>query len=428
MIKKKRKSARYLLLGLILVSIFSVALFYFLIFTPHGAGLIARRILPRVIGAGKIEFKEINGSLFNKIIFGDLRLEGLKWLPPNSTLTIRRFELSLFLIKGMRAEIRNGKILIPDSRPIFLRGNLQRGALNLNVYSKGAGLKSIIGLFPGSHLFNKVSGTADVLDIYIKGSLSEPVFSGTFRIDKLIHEGFSVLDCPGSLVLSLTRANNEIKLKGEVVINQGLIRGPNAVAIKLDNGKILFSGNPLKPKFDLKGNSRVGNVKIDITLRGTLNNPELILVSEPPLSQEKLLVMLTTGKKWAGVETALNKGIISPDLAVDFIDFFVLGGSGSKIAQQFGISDISLKFDKQTKGIELKKDVFDKASIGYGIEQSQTKEKQTSINQKVSGEYKITESISVGAEKDLKQEDRSDETQNKPQADDKVMLKFKKKF
>jgi hypothetical protein len=428
MIKKKRKSARYLLLSLIIVSIFSAALFYFLIFTTQGAGLIARKIVPRIIGAGKIEFKEINGSLFKKIIFEDLRLEGLKWLPPNSALTIRRLELSLFFIKGMQAEIRNGKILIPDSRPIFIRGYLQTGALNLNVYSKGAGLKNIIGLFPGSHLFNKVSGTADILDIYIKGSLSEPVFSGTFRIDKLIHEGFSILNCPGSFILKLTRANNEIKLKGEVVINQGLIYGPNAVTIKLDNSKILFSGNPLKPKFDLKGNSRVGNVKIDITLNGTLDSPELILVSEPPLSQEKLLVMLTTGKSWTGTETALNKGIISPDLAVDFIDFFVLGGSGSKIAQQFGISDISVKFDKQTKGIGLKKDVFDKVSIGYGIEQSQTEEKQTSINQKLSGEYKITEAVSVGAEKELKQEDKSDETQNNHETNDKIMLKFKKKF
>ena len=140
------------------------------------------------------------------------------------------------------------------------------------------------------------------------------------------------------------------------------------------------------------------------------------------------MVMLATGKRWKGAEASLNNAVISPDLTADFIDYFVFGGMGSKIARQFGISDISLKIDKQTTGIGIKKEVSEKAEISYGIEQSQAKEKEPTVTQKVGGEYKITESVSVEAEKELKQDNETEKTQDKAQTDDKVLIKFKKEF
>ncbi|MDD5154992.1 MAG: translocation/assembly module TamB domain-containing protein [Candidatus Omnitrophica bacterium] len=390
--------ARRLLLAMVLFFIFIAFMAYFLIFTPQGARLITGKIIPGVIGAKKIEFRKLDGSIFNKATFEDLRIEGLKYLPDESVVAIRRLELSLPFpfMQGLQAQMHNGKILLPHSQPIFMRGGLKGGELDLNLYAKDIDLKNISGLFPGSNILNKISGKSGVLDIYIKGALSKPVFTGTFKIGSIIHNGFSLLNCPGSFTLDLARTGNEIKLKGEVRIQEGLIHGPNAVVITMDNSRVLFSGDPLTPEFDLKGNSKIGKVRINIVLRGTPDKPELILTSRPPLPQERLLIMLVTGKGWSGLESAVTKGAISADLASDFIDFFVLGGSAGKIAQGLGISDISVKLDEHKTGIGITKEVY--------------------------------ENISVEAQKELKQGNKTGAAQGDQETNDNVMLKFRKEF
>ena len=92
------------------------------------------------------------------------------------------------------------------------------------------------------------------------------------------------------------------------------------------------------------------------------------------------------------------------------------------------ISEISFKFDKETKGIEIKKNVTEKVEAGYGVEQTQKLDGNIETKQKVSGEYKVTDSISVGAERGITQEKNNGTTQDTQKANDKVTIKFKKEF
>jgi autotransporter translocation and assembly factor TamB len=268
------------------------------------------------------------------------------------------------------------------------------------------------------------------LDVYIKGSFLEPQLSGELQIETLSHNGFSITNCPVALNLQLTDIKDELKIFGTISLSSATITGPKETSVNLQESSIMFNGDPEKPSFDLKGDSTVAGTKINIVLKGTLKKPELKLTSEPPLPQEQLLVMLATGKGWKGAGQSLGSGHVSADLAADFIDYFAFGGMGSKIAKQLGISEVSLKFDKETRGIELKKEITDKSVLTYGVEQAQTKEKETSVTQTVGGEYKVTEAVSVEAEREFKQNNTAEQTQeqDKPQTEDKVLLKYKKEF
>ena len=78
----------------------------------------------------------------------------------------------------------------------------------------------------------------------------------------------------------------------------------------------------------------------------------------------------------------LGQGKVSPDLAGDFIDYFVFGGSGARLSEQLGIRGFSVKYDKNKKGLEVKKAISDKLEASYGVEQSQAKEQQLKTTQK----------------------------------------------
>ncbi|HQP91966.1 MAG TPA: hypothetical protein PLU24_04755, partial [Candidatus Omnitrophota bacterium] len=97
------------------------------------------------------------------------------------------------------------------------------------------------------------------------------------------------------------------------------------------------------------------------------------------MEQERLLMMLITGKSWTGSKTGIKEGELSADMLKEFVDFFILGGSSGEFFKKFGIDGIILKFDqdKQSKGIGIKKDITKNVEVSYTIEQSPN----TALNQ-----------------------------------------------
>ncbi|MFH1355133.1 MAG: translocation/assembly module TamB domain-containing protein [Candidatus Omnitrophota bacterium] len=377
-----------------------------------------------------IEIKEIEGSLSQTLVLQNIEFSDLKWLPQGSNLRIQKLEVYLgsFSIAGFKVKIFNGRLNLPNSEVILFYGNYQDAALDLNVYSNVVGVQETLDFFAQGSELKSLSGTLRNVDIKIKGSFLEPELNGDFLIERLSREAFTMTNCHGSLNIKLKDIKDSLKLHGELLLSKGEIFGSKTAVINLEESKIIFSGEPKEPSLNLKGVSKVGETKINIALKGTIDQPDLKLSSQPSLPQERLLVMLATNKTWQGTESAINKGELSADLAKDFLDYFVFSGSGNKIAKKFGLSDITVKYDGKTKGIGATKDISDKASASYSIEQPQNKEQNITTTHKVGAEYKITDNISLGAEKELKQDDGSDQIEEKQKTDDKVFLKFKKEF
>jgi len=171
-----------------------------------------------------------------------------------------------------------------------------------------------------------------------------------------------------------------------------------------------------------------------MVLQGTVNEPKLTLSSNPPLTQELLLVMLATGRAWGSTQGALQSGRMSADLIKDFVDYFLFAGTGSKIAKRFGISDISLIYRNETNTMGLNTSLSDKIKLGYEVESPQEDCKgnvDNTTTHTVKGEVKLTDSISVNAEKQLNQlktQQFEEEVKQVEEGEEKLYLKFKKKF
>ena len=185
------------------------------------------------------------------------------------------------------------------------------------------------------------------------------------------------------------------------------------------------------PQLDIKGEATVARTHIQITVKGTRKDPKVQLVSDPPLSNEQLILMLTTGKRWDSLNTATMTRKMTPELTGDFVDYFFFGGSGLHIAELFGLSGISYSLDATKQGVMFNKDLSDRLGLGYGVELSTANQQgQKEITQKVESEYRVTDNVTVSAQKEVlpAQEHGAADLRPRRIPDDRVYLKFRTQF
>ncbi len=400
---------------------------YFLFFTAKGSAIITKLAISYYAKTKTIDIEKSEGSLSQVARFEKLEFKDFALLPKGSTVKIQKLEVyfTSFGEEGLNVNIYNGRLQLPNSALIIFEGKLQNSNLNFNIYSQNIKLKEIAGLFSGAEDLKKISGAISDTDIYLLGSLIEPKFSGKFQLEQLLYNNFSLSNCPVGFNIQLKNIKKEAELYGKISLNKGVITGPRTALVNLEESRISFAGEPNKPLLDLRGTSYVEGIKINIVLKGAFDKPDLKLSSEPVLPEDRLLVMLMTDKSWKATELALGKAELSVELAKDFIDYFLFSGSGSKIARKLGIKDISVTFEEGRKGIGIKKEISEKLDATYAVEQRQSEEELPATTQKVGGEYKITDTLTVGAEKELPQEQKTPVEQK---TEDKVTIEFKKEF
>jgi autotransporter translocation and assembly factor TamB len=217
-----------------------------------------------------------------------------------------------------------------------------------------------------------------------------------------------------------------IILNGEIILNSGNVSGPKTAIINLQKSKILFDGDSKNPALNIRGDSTVNGINIDIMLTGMLDKPDIVFKSVPPMPEERLMLMVATGKGWTGAEDALNKGKISPDLAKDFVSYFLFSDPGNGMGEKFRLDNFSIKYDDKTQGASVKKDITDKTLLSCGVEQPKETGKEKEITRKIGVEQKLTENISVSGKRELTQGSKADGKDTKP--NDEVVVKYKAAF
>ena len=404
---------------------------YFFFYPQWENHFPARRALERCFESGGFQIQAEKGHSPRNVVYEDMEFTNLEGFPPGTVLKIQKINFALNSpdIKNLTIDIQNARLKFPYSEPIIVQGTLKDGILNFNAYSNSVELKEILSLFPDRKEFKEISGTVRGIDLLVRGPVAEPTISGKFVVEKLNRKNFTLAESPGRLYLQLRDFPDQIKRFGVLTLKNGTLSS-KTTTVQVEPSKILFSEVPAKTiGFDVHGNSRIEKIKINIIVKGTLAEPDLQLTSDPPLPQPQLLLMVATGKSWQGTEKALEEGQMSTDLAKDFIDFFIFSGEGGKFAERLGISDFTLKYDAQTKGIGVKKDLTDKAGVGYGIEEFQESPGKSSITQKLEGELHVTDTLSIDVEKKIKQEREKDNPAPiQQQTDDRIFLKYKTKF
>ena len=421
-----RKKNIITILAIIFVFVFSVWLVFF---TTLGVKLINKLVVSRYIKSEDINIESIEGNIFKKVSLQNVEIIGLEGLPVGSRIKIQNFEFQVtgFNVESVYAEIDNGKMSLPDLGDVLFYGKLEKGVLEFNIYSGYISVREIANLIPVDNKYKNVLGTISDLDVYVKGLVLEPELIGKFNIKKIVYDRFTVEECLVNFDLKLKEILKIINIYGEIQVEKGKVFGMKTAVINLQQSKVYFDGDMDKISFNFKGKSEVERVKIDIELKGNSQNPDLKLESEPPLSKSNLLIMLATGKKWKFQEEIKDQVSVAPGLAMDFIDYFMFGNSGNKLAEKLGVSEISFTMDETTKGVSVSKEITDKTEVSYGIEQSQQKEGVMEIKQKVGATYKITESLSIEGEQEVMKAP-SDNDENDSAPEQKLFLKFEKGF
>lgn len=405
-------------------------------YTAKGAEGAVRALLFHFTRSSNITIEKVEGTIRTQASLHNIHIVNPHKLPLGAIVQIQRLDISMpkFRLKDINLNIYNGRLKLAFSDTILFYGEYKNLFLELKLYSKRVSAREIIDLFTRRPVLSTLSGVFHDVSIRIAGTLSELAAEGSFYIENIIKERFSLLDCKGSLLMYCDNLIEAAELNGEIVLQGGLVSGGNTAQIKLGNSKVVFGGDPKRPKLNIRGSAKVADVAISMVLQGTVDKPKLTLSSTPSLTQELLLVMLATGRAWGGTQGSLQSGRISADLIKDFVDYFLLAGTGSKIAKRVGISDISLFYHNETKTMGLTTTLTDKLKLGYEVEPPQEDRKgnvEPTTTHTVKGEVKITDTISVNAEKQLNEltsQQLEEEKQQTEEGEEKLYLKFKKKF
>ncbi len=442
---------------------------------PPGSELIAEQIhvmlTPRELLSSRLEASELHlripgyveealasrvaGSLADGFSVHNVELHGLRRLDPAATAFIQRVDVAAPMLHGLdlhqaRVSVHNGRVVLPDADPIIVFGRLDGGQLDAQLYSRSLNTKEILQVFPTFRLLRTTIGTLVEVRVDVGGTWHEPLFTGTYRVEKLTRRGFSLVNAPGALQLRLSglEAAESLQLYGDVTFLGGTLAGPHS-SVRLEPSRITFVGDPTVPQFDLRGTSTVKGTSIRIAFKGTWYAPDLTVASSPPLPPDRLLLMLVTGQHWAGTESIMNEGELSPDVARDFIDYFFFGGLGSRLAQRLGISDVSLRYAPETNTIGVTTTIADRMAVTYQAEQPRGRpadqakpsaEPEPGPTYKIGAEYRVTENTSFKLEGE-REFTRTDKTQPLatttpststagavPQTRDEVTLKVERRF
>lgn len=411
--KRRKKLVTITIIFFILIGILG----YFA-FTPSGSIYGIKILISKYINYDSIKIEEVYGNLFKGLVIKGVKVNDLRNIPAEDSIKIQelKFTYMPFRKRPFKIEVHNGRVNVIGADTIGFYGDYMNKNLDFTVYTKNLNLRFVLKK-NSKGLLSDYSGDIKNIELSVKGKLKNPQFKGNFLISEIRKNRFKLVNCPGELDLK-AKVNHGIKLFGDLLVESGILTGRKTADINIKKSRIFFNGNYENPSLDIKGKSKIGNVKINIGVKGSYENPKLKLSSQPPLPKQQLLLMITTNKRWEGLKESLQSGKFNPEVAKDLINYFVFAGSLSNIVNQLGMKNLILKIMGGSKGIKIKKNIIKDIDTVYGLKQEHTGDEK-SISHKIENKYEITPNLSIGAERKIQE---SEEEENR------IFLEFRSQF
>ncbi len=152
--------------------------------------------------------------------------------------------------------------------------------------------------------------------------------------------------------------NGQINIKDGSYIAYGQL-------LKVDNGKIRFSGPIDNPELDIKAIRTTKDVTAGLYIEGNVSSPQATLFSDPDMSQDNILSYLILGKpiEQAGATDAALLASAATGIGLQ-------NGAmiGDDIANTFGLDEFSITGDsKENAALTIGKYLSPKLYLSYGI-------------------------------------------------------------
>jgi hypothetical protein len=310
-------------------------------------------------------------------------------------------------------DILNARIFVPDCDTIVFTGEVAAGQMKGNLYGKSVDLHAISHFWANEDIKKNLQGFISDIDLVLQGPVLTPVVSGHFLADGIRYKQVFLKDGPAAVNLILIPSKEVFQIKGEVVLNSGVlvVRGVN---LKMTKSSVYFQGDVLNPRIDIHAGSRVEDTDVHLSLKGTMDRPELIVTSNPPLSPQAALQMLFTGNSWSTPSASPISSGTSAELADAFFNYSQLNNDEQRIG--------------------LKKKLTDKLKLGVEMDQltpAMPGDSAVYYYRKIEGEMDLSNHLSLNISKQVLPQDRESYTtsqQSQQDEETQIYLQYKKSF
>ncbi|MDD4956846.1 MAG: translocation/assembly module TamB domain-containing protein [Candidatus Omnitrophica bacterium] len=417
------------LCGLVIAGcVAGAAVLYHVIFTQKGAekvlGYTVATYDDMMMG---VSYGEVTGSLAEGITVKDIHVGNIKLLPEGSEVNIGSALISFSPGKEewLSCMVNKGKVSIPRSDPVTFFGKITTGELDIDVYCNALNITTTSGVKDLKWL-SKINADMRDIDIKVKGAPETPEIKGKLKLKNLLRNGIIVRGCDITIDMAIEAGTDPVKLKGSALFENGEVVSPRTI-LKLRRSILRFYGAPELTGLDISASAEVEDVKIDIGIAGSVSAPEVKLASTPRMEEERILLMLATGRRWDSLEGSVANKKMGPDVAKDLVEYLFVDPSGDGFLEEMGITRVDIKFDENTSGLSVKKKMTDKTALITGYEKREKAGIPAGDRYAVGAEYKLQENLSIEGVKKIDPADPGQGAGKAPDEDE-VMVKYRTKF
>ncbi len=402
-------------IGLTVISIILLlsAAFAYLIVTPLGGKILVRYFKQQFVSVGLMHIGHYEGSLQNGFILKDISIKGLSYLP-GALLRIQRIDVRISLgdLPHPDLSIFNARIFINGCDPVVFNGKVHGEEIKGNLYARSVDIHEVTHFWISEDIRKSLQGYISNIDVTIQGPLSSPKVSGPFLADNIRYKSIFLTDGFSRVDLTLLPAPHQFHMKGEVILNSGLVNVRNT-NLELSTSKIIFQGNILNPGIDIHMGAKVEDMDINLTIQGVLSYPQLIVSSDPPMQPQDALRVLFTGNAWSASTSPFN-GVTSGALAQDFLNY--------------SLNDLN---EEQQLGLKTK--LTDNLKLGVEMDEMPAPPGDTTVyySRKINGEMDVSDHMSLNVSQEVLHQGRdpnSSYQDAQPTAETQVYVQYKKRF
>jgi hypothetical protein len=354
MIKNFKHVFLSLLVFLCWISIIICVAAYAFLTTPWGAKSASMYLIEAYLPFCNVDVGNYEGTIEHGLVLKNVTISHI----PNfkeGEVHIQDLYVQIPLIHWDQLSLRinNGSLNLPAADPIIFNVSMSQNKIQGNCYARSVDAKQILSVLGYDELAKSIYGFISHIDFSIGGSVQEPRFVGHFFVDKFIFKDTKLNDGFGHLDLKVPSIGENPALDGFVILESAAVK-VDKINVDLTTSKVDFKGSVNDFLLDIHGSSKVEDMTIDLAIKGTFLRPKLLVNSDPPMSEDKILVALATNKSWSEIDEAQGFG-----LRKKLTDVFNVGMQVEERQSQVGRDQAS----GYSRTLEGQMNVTDKLSV-----------------------------------------------------------------
>ena len=393
-----------------IILLFSAATAY-LIVTPLGGKMLVRYFKQEFAAVGLMHVGHYEGSLQNGFILKDIRMVGLTYLP-NAVLRIQEVDVHIPLRDLLHYDCRifNARLLMPDSDPVVFTGKVYAGQITGNLYAKSVDVYKASRFWTPEDIRRNLRGSISNVDLIVQGVLSSLNVKGSFLADHVQYKSMLLTDGFSRVNLTLIPSQGQVQVKGEVSVDSGIVN-VRKIDLELRASKFIFKGDVFNPTTNIRLGAKVEDMDINLTVKGTLLDPQLLVSSDPPMPPQDALRVLFTGNAWGPSSSPFN-GVTSGQLAQDFLNYSLQ----------------NINNDNQSFGLKTK--LTSNLKLGLQMDPLPSPPGDTSVyySRKINGEMDMNDNMSLNISREVLSQGRDPSQDAQAESETQIYMQYKKRF